>query len=59
MLTFVSDKSVFNMASNADFVQYIVDQCSGAREHFYIDDVDDRDYLAAIVRATIAGLASL
>lgn len=100
------------MASNADFVQYIVDQCSGAgeitvkkmmgdyciycdgaifglicdnnlyikptnqgatqlkevvmrspypgsREHFYIDDVDDRDYLAAIVRATIAGLASL
>ena len=47
------------MASNADFVQYIVDQCSGAREHFYIDDVDDRDYLAAIVRATIAGLAKI
>ena len=100
------------MASNADFVQYIVDQCSGAgkitvkkmmgdyciycdgaifglicdnnlyikptsqgatqlkevvmrspypgaREHFHIDDVDDRDYLAAIVRATIAGLARL
>ena len=93
------------MASNADFVQYIVDQCAGAGEiiakkmfgdycvycngkpfglvcdngfyvkpteaghrllrvedmrppyegakpHFYIEDVDDHDYLAALVRAT-------
>ena len=24
----------------------------GAKPHFYIDDVDDRDYLAALVRAT-------
>ena len=97
------------MASNADFVQYIVDQCSGAgeisvkkmmgdyciycdgtifglicdnnlfikptyqgaaklkevvmrspypgaKEHFLIDDVDDRDYLTAIVKATIPAL---
>ena len=97
------------MASNPDFVQYIVDQCSGAGEisarkmfgdwcvycngkpfalvsdngfyvkpteagrrllrtddmrppydgakpHFYIDDVDDRDYLSALVRATCAEL---
>ena len=97
------------MASNADFVQYIVDQCGGAGEivarkmfgdygiycngkifglvsdngfyikpteaarpllravdmrppydgakpHFYIEDVDDRDYLSALVRATCSAL---
>ena len=97
------------MASNPDFVQYIVDQCSGAGEIsarkmfgdwcvycggkpfalvsdngfyvkptdagrallrsedmrppyegakpcFYIEDVDDRDYLSALVRATCAEL---
>lgn len=97
------------MACNADFVQYIVDQCSdagdisarkmmgdyciycngvvfglicdnhlyiksteacrailrevvmrppydGAKEYFLITDVDDRDYLADIVRVTIANL---
>ena len=63
------------MASNADFVQYIVDQCSGAgeavldevvlrppypsaRDHFYITNVDDRDYLADIIRATLPELMS-
>lgn len=99
------------MASNSDFVQYIVDQCSGAgeiavkkmmgdyciycngilfglicdnnlfikmtaageavldevvlrppypsaREHFYITNVDDRDYLADIIRATLPELMS-
>lgn len=97
------------MASNPDFVQYIVDQCggageivarkmfgdycvycggkpfglvsdngfyvkpseagrmmlrtvdlrppySGAKPYFYIEDVDDRDYLSALVRATCAEL---
>ena len=97
------------MASNADFVQYIVDQCSGAgeitvkkmmgdyciycdgvifglicdnnlfikptyqaaaqlrdvvmrspypgaKEHFLITDVDDRDNLTAIIKATIPAL---
>ena len=97
------------MASNADFVQYVVDQCSGAgeisvkkmmgdyciycdgvifglicdnnlyikptypgaaqlrevvmrppypgaRDHFYVGDVDDRDYLTAIIRATMPAL---
>lgn len=97
------------MACNADFVQYIVDQCTdagdisarkmmgdyciycngvvfglicdnrlyikpteacrailrevvmrppydGAKEYFLITDVDDRDYLADIVRVTIANL---
>ena len=97
------------MASSADFVQYIADQCSdageitvkkmmgdyciycdgvifglvcdnnlyikptypgasklkevvmrppypGAKDHFYIDDVDDRDYLAAIIKATMPAL---
>lgn len=97
------------MASNPDFVQYIVDQCSGAGEVtarkmfgdyavycngktfalicdngfyikptdagrqllrtedmrppyegakpcFYIEDVDDRDYLAALTKATCAAL---
>lgn len=97
------------MASNPDFVQYIVDQCSGAgsvevkkmfgdygiycggkifglicdngfyikpteaarpllravdmrppydgaKPHFYIEDVDDRDYLSALVRATCSVL---
>ena len=79
------------MACNTDFVQYIVDQCSGAgdisvkkmmvdwciycdnvlfglicdnnlyikrtypgaRPYFYISDVDDREYLTALVRATV------
>ena len=84
------------MASNADFVQYIADQCSGsgdivakkmfgdygiycngkifglicddhfylkptdevrppyegAKPYFYIADVDDHDYLSALVRET-------
>jgi hypothetical protein len=40
------------MACNSNFVQYIVDQCSGAGEiavrkmmgdYFYISDVDDRN----------------
>ena len=97
------------MASSSDFVQYIIDQCSGAgeitfkkmmgdyciycdgtifglvcdnnlyikptyqgaaqlkevvmrspypgaKDHFLINDVDDRDYLTAIVRATIPAL---
>ncbi len=97
------------MASNPDFVQYIVDQCAGAGEvaarkmfgdwclycggkpfglvsdngfyvkptdagsrllraedmrppyegakpHFFIEDVDDRDYLSALVKATCAAL---
>lgn len=97
------------MASNADFVQYIVDQCAGAGEitvrkmmgdyciycdgtifgvicdnklyiketdacrpllkeevlqspyygakaHFYIGDVDDRDYLAGLVKVTMKTL---
>ena len=97
------------MASNADFVQYIVDQCSGAgeivakkmfgdygiycdgkifglicddclflkptqavgallnevalrppydgaKDYFYIADVDDRDYLAMLVRETCKAL---
>lgn len=100
------------MASNPDFVQYIVDQCGGAGEitarkmfgdycvycngkpfglvsdngfyvkpteagrkllrteymrppydgakpHFYIEDVDDRDYLSALVKATYAELPAL
>ena len=98
------------MASNPDFVQYIIDQCTwgtakiearkmfgdycvycdgkpfglvcdydfyvkyteagrkllriedmrppypGAKPHFYIEDVDDREYLSALVRATCAEL---
>lgn len=97
------------MASNTDFVQYIVDQCSGAgeitakkmfgeygiycdgkifglicddclfvkpteagramlrtidmrppydgaKDYFYIADVDDRDYLSALVRETCQAL---
>ena len=97
------------MASNADFVQYIADQCSGAGEivvrkmfgdygiycdgkifglicdnrfylkptdavrpmlrevalrppydgakgYFYITDIDDRDYLSALVRETCKAL---
>jgi TfoX/Sxy family transcriptional regulator of competence genes len=99
------------MASNPDFVQYIIDQCSdagdiavkkmmgdyciycdgilfglicdnnlyikvtdagegllneivrrppyeGARDYFYVGDVDDRDYLAQLVRATLPELRS-
>ena len=98
------------MASNADFVQYIVDQCSGAgdiavkkmmgdyciycngilfglicdnnlfikvtepgraalreevlrppypgaRDYFYINDVDDQDYLAKLVQVSLPALA--
>ena len=105
-----SNQTVYNMASNVDFVQYIVDQCSGAgditvkkmmgdycvycdgvifglvcdnnlyikptsqgaerlkevvtrspypgaKEHFLITDVDDRDYLTAIIKATIPALS--
>jgi TfoX/Sxy family transcriptional regulator of competence genes len=97
------------MASNADFVQYIADQCSGAgeivvrkmfgdygiycdgkifglicdngfylkptdavrpmlrevalrppydgaKDYFYITDIDDRDYLSALVRETCKAL---
>ena len=97
------------MASNPDFVQYIIDQCSGAgeiavkkmmgdyciccdgalfglicdnnfyvkvtesgravlkevilrppyegaKDYFYIRDVDDRDYLTALIKATIPAL---
>ena len=97
------------MASNPDFVQYIIDQCSGvgeiavkkmmgdycaycagilfglncdnnfyvkvtepvrallkevilrppydgAKDYFYISDVDDRDYLTALIKATIPAL---
>ena len=79
------------MASNADFVQYVADQCSGAgeittkkmfgeygiycdgkifglicddcfylhelpyegaKEYFYIADVDDHDYLSQLVSET-------
>ena len=99
------------MASNPDFVQYIVDQCSaagnivarkmfgdygiycdgkifglicdngfyvkpteagqrllrnedmrppyeGAKPYFYIEDVDDHDYMAALVKATCAALGN-
>ena len=28
----------------------------GAKPHFYIEDVDDRDYLSALVRATCSAL---
>ena len=97
------------MASNPDFVQYIIDQCSGAgeivvkkmmgdyciycdgvlfglicdnnfyvkvteagkvvlkvvilrppyegaKDYFYISDVDNRDYLTALIKATIPAL---
>ena len=97
------------MASNSDFVKYIVDQCSGAgvidvkkmmgdycvycdgvlfglicdnnlylkvtelgralmkevilrppydgaKDYFYISDVDDRDYLTELIKATIPAL---
>ena len=89
------------MASNPDFVQYIIDQCSGAgeiavkkmmgdycaycdgvlfglicdnifyvkvtelilrppyegaKDYFYVCDVDDRDYLTALINATIPAL---
>lgn len=97
------------MASNADFVQYVIDQCSGAgeiavkkmmgdycaycdgvlfglicdnnlyvkvtdpgravlkevvlrppyegaRDYFYIGDVDDRDYLTELIKTTIPAL---
>ncbi|MBR4775377.1 MAG: hypothetical protein IK008_04695 [Bacteroidales bacterium] len=46
------------MACNPYFVQFIVDQCSGAGDHFYITNVDDRDYLEDIVRATVPELMS-
>ena len=97
------------MACNSDFVQFIVDQCSGAgeiavkkmmgdyciycdvvlfglicdnnfylkvtepgrallkevflrppyegaKDHFYISDVDDRDFMTALIKATIPAL---
>ena len=44
------------MACNLDFIQYIVDQCSGAGDYFYITDVDDRDYLVDVIKATIPAL---
>lgn len=97
------------MACNSDFVQYIIDQCSGAgeiavkkmmgdycvycngvlfglicdnnlyvkvtehgravlkevilrppydgaKDYFYINDVDDRDYLTALIKATLPAL---
>ena len=63
------------MACNPDFVQFIIDQCSGAgeiavkkmmgdwraycdgvKDYFYISDVDDRDYLANLIKATIPAL---
>ena len=100
------------MASNPDFVQYIIDQCSGAgeisvkkmmgdyciycdgvifglicdnnfyvkvtepgwavlkevilrppyegaKDYFYISDVDDREYLISLIRVTILALPKL
>lgn len=99
----------FAMASNTDFVQYVIDQCSGAgeiavkkmmgdycaycdgvlfglicdnnfyvkqtepgravlkevilrppydgaKDYFYLSDVDDREYLAQLIKATIPAL---
>ena len=40
------------MASNTDFVQYIVDQCSGAGEIMAKKMFGDRDYVSLIVRET-------
>ncbi len=104
-------KGVLSMACNSDFVQYVVDQCSGAgeiavkkmmgdyciycdgvlfglicdnnlyikmteageavldevvlrppypsaRNHFYITNVDNRDYLEDLIRATLPELMS-
>ncbi len=64
-----------NMACNPDFVQYIIDQCSGAgeiavkkmmgdycvycdgaKDYFYISDVEDKDYLTILIKATIPAL---
>lgn len=109
MCTFALRNNITIMASNPDFVQYIVDQCGaagciearkmfgdyciycngkpfglicdngvyiksteagrrmlrcedlrppypGAKPHFYIEDVDDHDYLAALVRVTCTEL---
>ena len=66
------------MACNPDFVQFIIDQCSGAgeiavkkmmgdwcaycdgaKDYFYISDVDDRDYLASLIKATLPALPKL
>ena len=53
------------MACSSDFVQYIVDQCSGAGEiaarkmmgdYFYVSDVNDKDYLTALINTTIPSL---
>lgn len=30
--------------------------CDGAKDYFYISDVDDRDYLANLIKATIPAL---
>lgn len=106
---YLHENDVGPMACNPDFVQYIIDQCSGAgeiavkkmmgdyciycdgslfglvcdnglfikptyqgaavlkeldmrppypgaKDHFFIDDVDDREYLTAIVKATVPAL---
>ena len=53
------------MASNPDFLQYIIDQCSGAGgiavkkmmgDYCIYCDVDDRDYLTALIKTTIPAL---
>ena len=56
------------MACNSDFVQYIIDQCSGAGDIAvkkmmgdycaYCDgsDVDDQEYLTQLIKATIPAL---
>jgi hypothetical protein len=44
------------MASRRDFVQYVVEQCGGAKDYFYIADVDDRDYISLLVRETCCAL---
>lgn len=30
--------------------------CDGAKDYFYISDVDDRDYLASLIKATLPAL---
>ena len=44
------------MACNPDFIQYIIDQCSGAGEIAVKKMVDDRDYLTTLIKATIPAL---
>ncbi len=52
---FYTIKSDF-MASNPDFVQYFRQPYDGAKDYFYISDVDDRDYLVALIKGTIPAL---